>query len=166
LAPSKNNPVLLPAGKIHGDFAVFQAVESPRCAVAFEQRRDFSVFLGALVGKPLFLAIVEMRGCPVIGSSSLCDGCRPPIDADPPAYLSHCDDGPSTKKTAKLAPGCRRDGKPTLHGLWPCSAMQVVYVYHGMVLELYSLALPKARTEHLWIAAARAALTLSPAARA
>ena len=35
------------------------------------------------------------------------------------------------------------------HGLWPCSAMQVVYVYHGMALELYSLALLKAKTEHL-----------------
>ena len=50
------------------------------------------------------------------------------------------------------------------HGLWPRSAMQVVYVYQGMLLELYSLALLKARTEHLWTAAARAALTLSPAA--
>jgi hypothetical protein len=34
------------------------------------------------------------------------------------------------------------------HGLWPCSAMQVVYVYQGMALELYSLALLKAKTEH------------------
>jgi hypothetical protein len=46
LGALENNPVLLPAGKIHGDFAVFQAVESPRWAVALEQRRDFSVFLG------------------------------------------------------------------------------------------------------------------------
>jgi len=38
--------------------------------------------------------------------------------------------------------------------------MQVEYAYYGMVLELYSLALLKASTEHLRVAAARAALIL------
>lgn len=42
--------------------------------------------------------------------------------------------------------------------------MQVEYVYHGNVLELYSLALLKPTTEHLRVTAARAALFLEPAA--
>jgi hypothetical protein len=52
LGALENNPVLLPAGKIHGDFAVFQAVESPRCAVAFEQRRTPVIYVTAPLRAP------------------------------------------------------------------------------------------------------------------